>query len=84
MTANPRGKVSKPAGRQSETTADPEAVERYLKALVHPLKFGVELLRKIILKADARVAEGIKWNAPSFYCGVVGPRFVYYLQEVVP
>lgn len=59
--------VRKLAARQSE--GDSEAVERYLKALAHPLKREVETLRKIILESDSRIAEGIKWNAPSFYCG---------------
>ena len=28
----------------------------------------MEAFRSIILSADPRITEGIKWNAPSFYC----------------
>jgi hypothetical protein len=69
MSANTERTIKKPGSKRSESFCDSEAVERYLKALVHPLRPEVEALRKIILKADGRVAEGIKWNAPSFFCG---------------
>ena len=58
-----RGKTSDASG------TDPEAVARYLAALAHPLKPLVEALRTIILGADKRIAEGIKWNVPGFYAG---------------
>jgi len=35
-------------------------------ALEHPFKAEIELLREILLGADPAIAEGIKWNAPSF------------------
>ena len=63
MTKKPK----RTSGKRSEATVGCESVERYLAALDHPLKPEVEALRKIILKADDRVTEGIKWNAPSFY-----------------
>jgi hypothetical protein len=62
-------KPKRTSGKRSEATADSESVNRYLEALDHPLKPEVEALRKIILNADARVTEGIKWNAPSFHRG---------------
>src|SRR5262245_39403458 len=68
MAANRKGKISKSVGKPSRVMAGSEAVERYMAALVHPLKSEVETLRQIILKADTRISEGIKWNAPSFYC----------------
>jgi hypothetical protein len=68
MAANPKNKNGKPTRKQLESASDSEAVERYLSTLVHPLKPTVEALRTIVLKADARITEGIKWNAPSFYC----------------
>lgn len=55
--------------RAGASETDPEAVERYLDALTHPLKSEVEGLRRIFLKADRRITEGIKWNVPSFYSG---------------
>ena len=33
----------------------------------HPFKAEIEAIRAIILKADNRITEGIKWNAPNFY-----------------
>lgn len=44
----------------------PESVDVFLDALDHPFKAEILALRQIILAADARIAEGIKWNAPSF------------------
>ena len=44
-----------------------EAVDQFLQRLTHPLKQEIETLRRIILKADTKISEGIKWNAPSFY-----------------
>ncbi len=37
-----------------------------MKMLEHPHKPAIELLRQLICHADARIAEGVKWNAPSF------------------
>ncbi|HEU4881205.1 MAG TPA: DUF1801 domain-containing protein [Longimicrobium sp.] len=41
-------------------------VEAFLDALDHPHKPEILALRRIILGADPGIAEGIKWNAPSF------------------
>ena len=43
-----------------------QAVDAFMLQLEHPHKSSVELLRKVMLGVDAAVAEGIKWNAPSF------------------
>jgi len=58
----------KPKGEKAEASGR-EAVDRYLKTLVHPLKSKIEALRQIILKSDSRIGEGIKWNVPSFHSG---------------
>lgn len=44
----------------------PESVEDFLAALDHPFKPEILALRQILLGADPGIAEGIKWNAPSF------------------
>ena len=36
-------------------------------APTHPRQSVIEALRAIILAADDRIEEGVKWNAPSFY-----------------
>ena len=46
---------------------DAEKVEAYMVALDHPLKAEVEALRQIIKNANAKIAERVKWNAPSYY-----------------
>jgi hypothetical protein len=37
-----------------------------MQELVHPCKADIEVLRRAILAVDPSVAEGIKWNAPSY------------------
>jgi len=44
----------------------PQQVAAYLDKLQHPLKREIEVVRTIILGADERLSEHIKWNAPSF------------------
>ena len=44
----------------------PDDVESFLASLDHPLKPEVLAVRQVILGADPSIAEGIKWNAPSF------------------
>lgn len=52
------------------TAADtPEAVDAFMTSLDHPRKADIERLREIVLGADPSVAEGIKWNAPSWRTG---------------
>lgn len=48
------------------TTGRDPAVEAFLQELKHPLKPLIASLREAILAADPTIAEGIKWNAPSF------------------
>jgi hypothetical protein len=52
--------------RDSSPPARDENVEAFLASLKHPLKREILALRQIIRGADATIAEGIKWNAPSF------------------
>ena len=42
------------------------AVDQFMAALQHPFKAEIETLRRAILAADSSIAEGIKWNVPSF------------------
>lgn len=49
------------------TAADStEAVDRFMAKLEHPHKDAIEVIRRIICAADPVIAEGVKWNAPSF------------------
>lgn len=56
----PATKPPSPARR-----TDP-AVDAFMSALNHPLKPVVQSLRDLILAVSPTIAEGIKWNAPSF------------------
>jgi hypothetical protein len=41
-------------------------VDRWFQKLDHPLKELMLLVRKMILEADDRITESIKWSAPTF------------------
>jgi hypothetical protein len=63
-------KPAKPKTVKAKTSASEtstEAVEEYINTLDHPLKAELEAVRQIILGVNKEIAEGIKWNAPSFY-----------------
>ncbi len=46
---------------------DKEQVDAHISQLDEALQAPVQALRTIILSADARIAEHIKWNNPAFY-----------------
>jgi hypothetical protein len=48
---------------QAKASAD---VATFLARLEHPRKAEIEAVHALILSADPRIRESIKWNAPSF------------------
>lgn len=54
------------ASRATPAGPDSAAVDRLLAGLEHPHKPAIERLRRVILGADPRIREAVKWNAPSF------------------
>ena len=44
-----------------------DQVNDYMEKLEHPFKQEIEQLRRIILNANPKLQERIKWNSPSFY-----------------
>ena len=44
-----------------------QTIDEFMKKLDHPLKAEVEALRTIIQNANPKIAERVKWNAPSYY-----------------
>ncbi len=44
-----------------------EQVNAYMNDLEHPLKAEIEITRNILLNANKKIQERVKWNAPSFY-----------------
>ena len=58
---------SKPKPPLHATPADTtRAVDDFMASLDHPCKGEIEALRRLVLGVDPAIAEGIKWNAPSF------------------
>lgn len=51
---------------RTPTTDD---VDAFLTARAHPQDAAIRRLRALVLAADPRIGEGIKWNAPSFHVG---------------
>lgn len=47
--------------------SDAEKTEAYMIALEHPLKDEINAVRDLIKNASPKIAERIKWNAPSYY-----------------
>lgn len=41
-------------------------VTAFMASLDHPRKAEIEALRRLVLSADPRLREQVKWNAPSF------------------
>jgi len=42
-------------------------VDAFLAERAHPQDAALRRLRALVLAADPRIGEGIKWNAPSFH-----------------
>ena len=60
-------KISSPAKSKPAKQSNSEEVTEFMSKLDYPLKAEVEALRIIIKSADSRLAERIKWNAPSYF-----------------
>lgn len=56
-----------------------QQVVEYMNNLQHPLKQEIEEVRKIVLNAEPRLTEHMKWNAPSF-CFQDEDRVTFNLQ----
>ena len=62
------------AAEKTTKPSEPEKVDEYMNRLEHPLSEVVEALRRVILKADPKIGEEVKWNAPAFfYTGEMDP-----------
>lgn len=55
-----------PHTKPSDTAA---AVDAFMARLDHPHRTAIERLRTLIPAVDPSIAEGIKWNAPSWRTG---------------
>lgn len=66
MATRSTGSSAAPATRKLTSADTAAAVDAFMAALDHPHKDAIEALRKVITGADRSIAEGIKWNAPSW------------------
>jgi hypothetical protein len=58
---------TKPApSRQRIDSDSTAAVDAFMQQLQHPYKDAIAALRSIVCGVDASIAEGVKWNAPSY------------------
>lgn len=55
------------AKARAKKLTDAEQLEAWLKELSPDYKPAVDTIRSIIKKAEPRLNERIKWNAPSYY-----------------
>lgn len=59
----PTKRLSRTHPEASDSTA---AVDALMAKLEHPMKAEIQALRELVLGVDPSIAEGVKWNAPSF------------------
>lgn len=50
-----------------EPVNETDKVDAFMAALTHPFKTEIEALRAIIKRANPKLGERLKWNAPSFF-----------------
>lgn len=62
MAAKPK----KPTDTPKKASAPKNDANAFMAALEHPLKADIETVRKLILAASPKIAEGVKWNSLSF------------------
>ena len=67
MTRTTKKTVAKKTVAKKPAVDDTAQVDEFMKNLDHPHKAAIAEVRSIILKANKKMAERIKWNVPSFY-----------------
>ncbi|MGJ4803223.1 DUF1801 domain-containing protein [Luteimonas sp. SDU82] len=55
-----------PLSRHASAADSSAAVDALMAGLARPHKPAIERLRRTIVDSDPAIAEGVKWNAPSF------------------
>ena len=72
--------------KRSKILSGTAAVNEYMKAIEHPFKAEIEAVRAIIVNANSKVSERLKWNAPSFFCDLdmaaFNPRAKGFVQLI--
>jgi hypothetical protein len=52
---------------KSKDINDTAGVNAYMRQSTHPLKAEMDAVRSIIMRANDKITERVKWNAPSFF-----------------
>ncbi len=65
MAATPRKAVARKTPKKTAPATGDE-VDAFMRDLVHPLHADIEAVRKIVLRADRAISDGVKWNSVSF------------------
>jgi hypothetical protein len=65
---------------------DAQKVSEYLSTTDHPFRAEMAAVRDIIMNANRKISERIKWNAPSFFyqadMAAFNPHTTKFLQVV--
>jgi hypothetical protein len=64
--ATSKSKSEPKTARKTGAADTAAAVDNFMSSLDHPHKDLIEVLRQLICGAEPSIAEGIKWNSPSF------------------
>ena len=61
-------------------------VDEFMSALEHPLKAEMDKVRSIIVNANAKIEEDVKWGGPSFFykedLATFNPRIKNYVALI--
>lgn len=77
-------KVAKKPAPKAPAPGRSAAVDAFMAAGDHPFRKEVEALRVQILKADKRLAEQVKWKAPSYsHLGVDMGAFNLWNRDII-
>jgi hypothetical protein len=61
-------------------------VDEFMSALEHPLKAELEAVRSIIVNANPKIEEDVKWGGPSFFykedLATFNPRIKNYVALI--
>jgi uncharacterized protein YdeI (YjbR/CyaY-like superfamily) len=69
------------------TMNNTEKVDDFMSKLEHPLKAELEAVRSIIVNANSKIEEDVKWGGPSFFykedLATFNPRIKNYVALII-
>lgn len=76
----PRQAAVRAEGVRAKAAKSGDAVSRWLAGCRHPLRPVLDALRAVVVAAEPRLVEGVKWNAPSYAVGGGDDRITFNLS----